>query len=83
MIPLLMAVVMVPFVIPSIKYKRLTLLVATLRLPKQYLEDFIIMQKQNAAMQIFDVPITVDLIVWIIQFFFIQAIVLGLAVAGG
>ena len=74
---------MVPFVIPSIKYKRLTLLVATLRLPKQYLEDFIIMQKQNAAMQIFDVPITVDLIVWIIQFFFIQAIVLGLAVAGG
>jgi len=68
---------------PSIKYKRLALLVATLRLPKHRLEDFAILQTQNAAMQIFDIPITVDLILLIGKLFFYQSLVFAFAIAGG
>ena len=68
---------------PSIKYKRLALLVATLRLPKHRLEDFSILQTQNAAMQIFDIPINVDLILLIGKLFFYQGLVFAFAIAGG
>ena len=68
---------------PSIKYKRLALLVATLRLPKHRLEDFSILQTQNGAMQIFDQPINVDLIVSLCKIFFWQALVFAIAIAGG
>lgn len=63
----------------SVKYTRLRLLVATLRLPKHRLDDFEILQKQfeilqkqNAALTIFDFPITTKTVISILRLLFVQ-----------
>ena len=66
----------------SARYKRLYLLVATLRLPKHQLEDFAMIQKYNAAVTIFDVPITVKTVVTLLRLLFIQTVLVALASAG-
>ena len=65
----------------SVRYNRLRLLVATLQLPAfMYpLEDFSILQNKNAAMQIFDMPITVSTAKTIFQLLFIQTVLMALA----
>ena len=66
----------------SARYKRLYLLVATLRLPKHQLEDFEMIQKINAAVTIFNVPITVKTVVTLLRLLFIQTVLVALASAG-
>jgi hypothetical protein len=66
----------------SVRYKRLHLLVATLRLPKHRLEDFEIIQKCNAAVTIFDVPITAKTVIALLRLLFIQTVLVALASAG-
>ena len=65
----------------SARYKRLYLLVATLRLPKHQLEDFETIQKTNAAVTIFDVPITVNTVIILLRLLFIQAVLVAFASA--
>jgi hypothetical protein len=66
----------------SFRYKRLNLLVATLRLPTHQLDDFEILQKQNAAFTVYDVPITSNTVRSILYLLFIQTFVGALTVAG-
>jgi hypothetical protein len=66
----------------SFRYKRLNLLVATLRLPTHQLDDFEILQRQNAAFTVYDVPITSNTVRSILYLLFIQTFVGALAVAG-
>ena len=66
----------------SIRYKRLNLLVATLRLPKHELQDFEIIQKQNAAVTIFDIPITANTVITILRLLFVQTVLVALTTAG-
>ena len=65
-----------------LRYKRLNLLVATLRLPTHQLDDFEILQKQNAALTICDIPITTNTVRSILYLLFIQTALVGLTVAG-
>ena len=65
----------------SVRYRRLHLLVATLRLPKHFLEDFQIIQKYNAALTLFDVPITVNTVATILHLLFIQTVLVALSTA--
>ena len=65
-----------------LRYKRLNLLVATLRLPTHQLDDFEILQKQNAAVTICDIPITTNTVTSILYLLFIQTALVGLTVAG-
>ena len=64
-----------------LRYKRLNLLVATLRLPTHQLDDFEILQKQNAAVTICDIPITTNTVTSILYLLFIQTALAGLNVA--
>ena len=66
----------------SNRYKRLNLLVATLRLPKHELQDFEIIQNQNAAVTIFDVPITANTVATILRLLFVQTALVALTTAG-
>ena len=66
----------------SVRYKRLNLLVATLRLPTHQLDDFEILQKQNAALTICGIPITTNTVRSILYLLFIQTALVGLTVAG-
>jgi len=66
----------------SFRYKRLNLLVATLRLPTHQLDDFEILQKQNAAFTVYDIPITSNTVMSILYLLFIQTFVAALTVAG-
>ena len=66
----------------SVRYKRLHLLVATLRLPKHRLDDFEMIQKTNAAVTIFDVPITAKTVITLLRLLFIQTVLVALASAG-
>ena len=66
----------------SIRYKRLNLLVATLRLPKHELQDFEIIQNQNAALTIFDIPITANTVATILRLLFVQTALVALTTAG-
>ena len=81
--PIMLLVFMAIMAIPSIKYKRLALLVATLRLPKHHLDDFIILQKQNAAVTIYDIPINVEMLIMVVRFAMLQVFVVGISLAGG
>ena len=66
----------------SVRYKRLHLLVATLRLPKHEIQDFEIIQKQNAAVSIFDIPITANTVITILRLLFVQTVLVALTTAG-
>ena len=66
----------------SARYKRLHLLIATLRLPKHQLDDFVILRNQNAALTIFDYPITSSTVYFIVRLFFIQVAFAAISVAG-
>jgi len=66
----------------SLRYKRLNLLVATLRLSTHQLDDFEILQKQNAALTICGIPITTNTVRSILYLLFIQTALVGLIVAG-
>ena len=63
----------------SVRYKRLHVLVATLRLPKHRLEDFTVLQEHNAAVTIFDVPINLGTVAKVFQLVFVQALLLALS----
>ena len=65
-----------------LRYKRLNLLVATLRLSTHQLDDFEILQKQNAALTICGIPITTNTVRSILYLLFIQTALVGLTVAG-
>jgi hypothetical protein len=65
----------------SIRYRRLHLLIATIRLPKHRLEDFQIIQSQNAAMQIFDFPVTAKTVISLLQLLFVQTVLFTAAYA--
>lgn len=62
-----------------VRYQRLYVLVATLRLPAHRLEDFSVLQKNHAALTIFDVPITTKTALHILQLLFVQAVLLALS----
>ena len=66
----------------SIRYTRLRLLVATLRLPKHQLDDFEILQQQNAALTIFDYPITTKTVISILRLLFVQTALAALSMTG-
>jgi hypothetical protein len=79
---ILLLVVTSAMAMVSARYKRLYLLVATLRLPKHQLEDFAMIQKSNAAVTIFNVPITVKTVATLLRLLFIQTVLVALASAG-
>ena len=66
----------------SVRYKRLHLLVATLRLPKHEIQDFEVLQRQNAAFTIFDIPITANTVTTILRLLFVQVVLVALSSAG-
>ena len=66
----------------SVRYKRLHLLVATLRLPKHEIQDFEVLQRQNAALTIFDIPITANTVTAILRLLFVQVVLVALSSAG-
>ena len=66
----------------SVRYKRLRLLVAILRLPKHELQDFEILQRQHAAVTIFDIPITANTVTTILHLLFVQTALVALTSAG-
>ena len=66
----------------SFRYKRLNLLVATLCLPTHQLDDFEILQKQNAAFTVYDIPIISNTVMSIMYLLFIQTFVVALTMAG-
>ena len=66
----------------SIRYQRLHLLIATLGLPQHHMDDFNILQQHNAALTIFDQPITVNTTVSILRLLFVQSVVAILAMLG-
>ena len=68
----------------SIRYQRLHLLIATLGLPKHHMDDFNILQQHNAALTIFDQPITFtrNTTVAILRLLFVQSVVAILAMLG-
>ena len=78
---LLLLVLLVLMAMVSSRYVRLGQLVAAQRVMLQNeLEDFLILQK-NAALTVFDVPITVKVVRTMLRFAFIQAIVMAVGVA--
>ena len=66
----------------SFRYKRLNLLVATLRLPTHQLDDYEILQKYNAAFTVYDIPITSSTGMSIFYLVLIQTALAALAIAG-
>jgi hypothetical protein len=66
----------------SVRYKRLRLLVAILLLPKHELQDFEILQRQHAAVTIFDIPITANTVTTILHLLFVQTALVALTSAG-
>ena len=66
----------------SSRYKRLHLLVATLRLPTHHLDDLTILGEQNAAVTIFDVPITPEMTVHAWRLLLVQGVLIALSTAG-
>ena len=65
----------------SSKYKRLRVLVATLRLPEHRLEDFSILQDHNACVTVLDMPITAATAAAVFQLAFVQVVLLALSAA--
>ena len=64
------------------KYKRLQLLIATLGLPKHRLDDFQILQQQNACLTIYDYPMTTNVTINILIYLFVQSVVLAISMMG-
>ena len=80
---LLLLVLLVLMAMVSSRYTRLGQLVATQRgMLQNELEDFLVLQK-NAALTVFDVPITVRVVRTMLRFAFFQAIVVALSAASG
>ncbi len=66
----------------SSRYRRLQVLIATLRTPDHDLMDLEILQQQVGALTVFDFPITFEVVKAGLQLLLIQVAVLALAVAG-
>ena len=66
----------------SSRYKRLHLLVASLTLSKHPVDDLSILLRQNAAITVYDFPITTQSLVGLYQLLFLQVVALSLSMAG-
>ena len=63
----------------SIRYKRLHVLVATLRVPRHRLDDFTVLQEYAAAVTIFDIPVNTKTVVAAYRLVFVQILLVALS----
>ena len=63
----------------SIRYKRLHVLVATLRVPRHRLDDFTVLQEYAAAVTIFDAPVNTETVVAAYRLVFVQILLVALS----
>ena len=65
----------------EVRYRRLTLLAATLRIPGLELQEFEILQKHNASLTIYDVPVKSTSAIFLVKVLFVQVIAFALTYA--
>ena len=66
----------------SIRYRRLHVLVATLRVPRHRLDDFTVLQEYAACVTIFDQPINTETFVAAYRLVFAQILLVALSTVG-